>query len=89
MSEKNKRVHDKFVDMGHFEAIRVQTRVQSGNIIKGDRVVSNGVRSLELHDGADDHPSVVVHREGNQVDRVEFVCNCGRSTTVKLVYDGE
>jgi hypothetical protein len=34
-------------------------------------------------------PQIIVHRDGNQIVRIEFVCQCGRTSDVILEYDGE
>lgn len=78
-----------FAALGSFEGIRIQRCSQTGNVIKASQVVSRGARAIELHENPDDLPAVVIHREGERVDRVEFVCTCGRGTTLRLEYDGE
>ena len=91
MSEKTEKASGSmnFTDLSSFEAIKVQRRKQTGNVIKGSGVVSGGAHAIELHESAGDHPSVVVHRNGDKVERIEFVCQCGRGTSVTLEYDGE
>ena len=78
-----------FTDLSSFESVRVQKCKQTENVIKGSRVVSIGAHSIELHESVDDHPSVVVHRNGNRIERIEFVCQCGHGTSITLEYDGE
>jgi hypothetical protein len=78
-----------FAALGSFEGIKVQQRAQAGNIIKASQVVSRGAHAIELHENPDNLSSVVIHRDGERVDRVEFVCICGRGTTLRLEYDGE
>ena len=83
------RGSEKFTDLSSFESIRVQRNRQTGNVIKGSHVVSIGTHAIELHEGADDHPSVVVHRHGDRVDRIEFDCPCGRGSSIRLEYDDD
>lgn len=78
-----------FAALGSFEGIKIQERAQAGNIIKASQVVSRGAHAIELHENPDNLPSVVIHRDGERVDRVEFVCTCGRGTTLRLEYDGD
>ena len=91
MSERMESVSGSvnFTDLSSFESIRVEEFSQIGNVIKGDRVVSSGAHAIELHEGAGDHPSVVVHRNGERIERIEFLCQCGHGTSVTLEYDGE
>ena len=91
MSERKERQSGEasFADLGSYEAINPQTCTQTGNIIKGSKLVLTGVRTIEVHEGDDDHPSLIIHRESGRVNRVEFICTCGRGTTAILDYDGE
>jgi hypothetical protein len=87
----NKSEHDKdtFEDLGAFEAVRIGVGSKTGNIIKNTQVVAGGTRAIELHEGEDDQPSVVIHRDHDRVSRIEFLCSCGRGTSVSIEYDGE
>jgi len=78
-----------FEDLGAFESVKVGSFTRAGNVIKGTHVVSSGSHSIELHECPDDHPSVVVHRSGDRIERIEFLCQCGRRTSVTLEYDAE
>ena len=78
-----------FIDLSAFESVRIQPRLQTGNVIKGDQINTAGTHAIELLGHGAERPSVVVHREGDRVDRIEFVCQCGRGTTVRLEYDEE
>jgi hypothetical protein len=78
-----------FSDLGSFEAVKFQTFEKTGNVVKAHQVVSRGVRAIELHEGDEDHPSIVIHRDGEMIECLEFICKCGRGTSVKFQYDGE
>jgi hypothetical protein len=80
---------DQFLDLSEFEAIRPKKQVLRGHVIKRDRVVHSGVQQVSVADGAPGQPTVYVHRHGEDVDSVEFVCNCGRTATVKFEYESE
>ena len=91
MSENDRDASEprSFTDLSSFESVRVQTNTSNGNIINGNQVRSLGTHAIEFHEAADDHPSVVVHRNGDRIDRIEFACPCGRATSITLEYDGE
>jgi hypothetical protein len=83
-------VHDdRFIDLSEFDSIRSRKHVLRGNVIKRDRVVQSGIQQVSVADGAPGQPTVYVHRHGDDVDSVEFVCSCGRTATVKFDYGGE
>jgi hypothetical protein len=59
------------------------------NIIKSGRVALNGTRQVEVPDIGGDSPRIILHREGEEVQRVEFVCKCGRTASLHIQYEGE
>jgi hypothetical protein len=83
------RADSPFEDFGSFEAIRVGIGNRTGNIIKGNQVVTGGACAIELHEGGDDEPSVVIHRDHNKISRIEFICSCGRGTSLTMEYKDE
>ena len=77
-----------FINLGSFEAMEFQNPGHAGNVLKANQVVPGGVRAIELVDGNDDYPTIVLHREGERIESVEFICKCGRGTIVKREYNG-
>ncbi|MBP9211681.1 MAG: hypothetical protein KBF97_02720 [Bacteroidetes bacterium] len=60
----------------------------AGNILRNRQFQS--VRFDELHsDSAKPEPKVVIHRNGQDIDSIEFVCRCGCSKTVRFDYDAD
>ena len=88
-TETHDQAGSSFADLRSFESLAIPGSRQSGNVVKCDRVREQGVRAIEVHGGEADQPSIVTHKEGDRVTRIEFVCVCGRRTTVNLEYDGE
>jgi len=48
-----------------------------------------GVVEIEPGDQDSRTPTVLVHREGEKITKVEFCCVCGAHSVVQLVYDQE
>lgn len=80
---------DLFTDLSEFDSVRPRRQVLRGNVIKRDRVIHSGIQQVSVADGAPGQPTVYVHRHGDDVESVEFVCSCGRTATVKFDYGGE
>jgi len=78
-----------FSALESFEGIKIRQHAHTGGIIKASQVVSRGAHAIELHENPGESPSVVIHRDGERIDRIEFVCTCGRGTSVRLEYDEE
>lgn len=78
-----------FTDLTEFRKIGSRQVRSEDNVIKSVQVVQKGVQEV-LH-GADDHtsPEIVVHREGDTVIAIDFLCKCGHSATVRFEYDEE
>lgn len=81
--------HSQFVDLASFEDIQTKKRPTDGNILKGDSVVSGVAKRIEPVGGDDHLPKVLVHKAGDIVQSIEFVCTCGNGTVVTLEYDGD
>jgi len=43
----------------------------------------------EIPQQSKDEPRILLHRNGDVIESIEFRCSCGKSTTVHLVYDGD
>ena len=78
-----------FMDLSEFESVRSKKQVLRGNVIKRDRVIRSGIQQISVADGAPGQPAVYVHRHGDDVESVEFVCSCGRSASVTFEYGDE
>jgi len=80
---------EQFMELSEFDAVRSKKKTLTGNVIKADRVVTSGIQQINVADGAPGQPTVFVHRNGEDVESVEFVCSCGRTATVRFQYGGE
>ncbi len=34
-------------------------------------------------------PTLVLHREGEQIEAIELTCGCGKTTVIQCLYEGE
>ena len=89
MTDENTEKKNAFVDLASFESVQPTKRRNQGNMIKGSCVVTRGIQKIEVSEGEGEQPTVIVHRVGDVVESVEFVCKCGQTTVLKLEYGGE
>jgi hypothetical protein len=69
-------------------ALPVGHRTHGSNVIKATGASVEA--STPAPEGKNhDDPEIIVHRTNGVVDRVEFVCKCGRSSEIRIEYDGE
>jgi hypothetical protein len=59
------------------------------NIIKASRVVRAKAEQVVVASDVDVEPTVLLHKDGDKIVAVEFLCKCGRSTKVQLSYEQE
>jgi hypothetical protein len=78
-----------FIDMLAGDVRARFSPVSPANIIKARRVTVNGKRQVEVPAVGDDEPRVILHRDGEDIQRVEFVCTCGKTASLQIHYEGE
>ena len=55
-----------------------------GNVIKSRLVsVRNGLTVSPVEEG---EPDMLVHRDGDRIEKIEFTCKCGRTSSVTFDY---
>ena len=89
MAETNTPNNNTFVDLAAFERVQPTQQAPRGNMIKGSCVVTRGIQKIEVSEGIGEQPTVIVHKVGDVVESVEFVCKCGQTTILKMEYGGE
>ena len=77
-----------FVDLVDYHEKRKRMGPR-GNIIKAARIVRSGSEQVVVASEVGVEPTVLLHKDGDRVVAVEFLCKCGRSTTVHLSYEQE
>ena len=80
---------EEFTDLSAYQRVKMPGIRSDDNVIKRVHVVHSGVE--EIHRDTDDQgaPDIVVHREGDVVVAIDFVCKCGHSASIRLAYDEE
>jgi hypothetical protein len=78
-----------FTLLTDFHRVDTGEKRLNGNVVKRSRVHPGGVQKIGLADGEKDEPRIVVHKNGESVESIEFTCICGRSATLRLDYRGE
>jgi hypothetical protein len=78
-----------FIDLLAADVRAKRHKSPLANVIKAGRVAVKGIRRVELPETGGDTPRIVLHREGEEVQRVEFVCKCGRTASLHIQYEGE
>ena len=88
MAEKEAAADD-FTDLAAFKKVGMAQMRAENNVIKSVHVVHSGVEEIHRDTADQSSPDVVVHREGDVIVSIDFVCKCGHSASVKLAYDKE
>jgi hypothetical protein len=80
---------EEFTDLASYQKVNMPGVRSDANVIKRVHVVHSGVE--EIHRDSDGHasPDVVVHRDGDVIVGIDFVCKCGHSASIRLEYDEE
>lgn len=88
MNPHEQSINSSFTPLADAPLQKSVPSASSGNILRNRQFQS--VRFDELRSESDDpEPSVVVHRSGDEIESIEFVCRCGCSKTVRFDYDGD
>jgi hypothetical protein len=76
-----------FVDLSRIDQVKSVAVHARGNIIHNtspDDPAGAAAESSRSH-----IPEIVLHRTGDDVSAIEFVCPCGRRAMVRISYDAE
>jgi hypothetical protein len=75
-----------FIDLAAYGVISKGLRAFRGNIIKRQDVRVAGTRTIQVAETPPGDPAVHIHRNGDHVESIEFVCECGRTALISLEY---
>jgi|WetSurMetagenome_2_1015567.scaffolds.fasta_scaffold891240_2 hypothetical protein len=78
-----------FTDLGEIEKISPTKQLHHGNVIKSNIIRLKGSKTIQVQAGTDDEPQIVIHRNGENIESVEFGCKCGRSSRLIFEYEDE
>lgn len=77
---------EEFVDLHSYSKIKPKQYVMRGNLLKSAAVISSGKCKIEIEEGDEKKPSIIIHRSGDIIEQVEFVCSCGKNTVLEFDY---
>ena len=89
MAEEQAQKTESFVDLLSYDNLKTNTESTRSSIIKSSLIRDAGVAKIEIIDGNRVEPSIFVHRKGDRIEKIEFVCTCGKSSHVAMEYDEE
>lgn len=78
-----------FQDLRSYTIIRTGRPALKGNLIKRNIALPAGIEEISVDSHGDGAPTVLIHRQGSEIESVEFVCGCGQTSTVKFEYSPE
>ncbi len=78
-----------FTDLSEYRKLAMPNVQPQANIIKGMHIVHRGTEEVHRAEQDPDQPEVFVHRDGDNLVSIDFVCKCGRSTSLRFEYDEE
>ncbi|NUN69451.1 MAG: hypothetical protein HUU02_07035 [Bacteroidetes bacterium] len=88
MNPLEQSTNNTFTELTEFTPQRSGAVQHSGNILRNRQF--QAVRFDEFRpDAGALEPKVVVHRNGDEIESIEFVCTCGCRKTVRFDYDSD
>jgi hypothetical protein len=89
MQEPQEQHPGPFIDFASFKNVTVTKKGKSGSVLKAGTVEAGSARKIEVEATGADEPEIILHRDGDVIEKVEVVCTCGRHTEIRLEYDGD
>jgi hypothetical protein len=88
---ENRQDEQGFTDLAEYRKVApTGERIERGNVIKSHSVRLRGVEQIGVAmNEVKGQPSVHVHKEGDRVEWIEFLCSCGRNAKVRFEYEAE
>jgi hypothetical protein len=86
---KQENASTEFVDFLSYDGIQPKKMSAKGNVIKRALIVSQGVQRIDVVEGEQREPSVLIHRHEHEVSGIDVVCVCGRTTSIQFEYEGQ
>jgi hypothetical protein len=85
------RQNEEFTELADFtaEGCHKNPPRLTRNVVKRKQAVARGVQEVGMDEKHPDDPLVLLQRDGDTVTKVDFLCKCGRSASIRLEYDEE
>jgi len=80
---------ESFIGLNSFDHISTSIGSAKSSLIKSSSVKDVGSATIDIIDGNGTEPTVLVHKKGEQIVKIEFKCSCGRSTHLDIEHDAE
>lgn len=78
-----------FTDLSEYKNVGTSNLRAQANVVKGMHIVHRGTEEIHRSAQDADQPEIFVQRDGETVISIDFVCKCGRSTSVRFEYEEE
>jgi len=89
MENNHEQERSPFIDFASFQNVQVTKRTSKGSVLKADTFDLRDARKIEVEANDPGQPGIILHRNGEIIERVEVVCVCGRHSEIRLEYDGD
>ena len=89
MTQQDVSQGDDFTDLAAYKKVSMPGVRSDDNVIKSVLVVHSGVEEIHRDTEEAGTPDIVVHRDGEIVVGIDFVCKCGHSAGIRFAYDEE
>jgi hypothetical protein len=89
MSSDSSHGKDSFVGLNTFNHINTSIGTAKSSLLKSSAVKHVGIAKIDVLEGKDAEPTVFVHRQGDAIVKIEFICSCGRSTHLDIEHADE
>jgi len=89
MNQSNQSSDNTFVELGSATITKQASARSGGNIFKNIQVNSVQFNSFTNKTKNDCEPKVNIHKDGDKIECIEFVCSCGNTKLLKFDYDAE
>ena len=78
-----------FTDLSEYKNVGTSNLRAQNNVVKGVQIVHRGTEEIHRLSQDADQPEIFVQRDGETVLSIDFVCKCGRTTSVRFEYEEE
>jgi hypothetical protein len=89
MDSKQQPLQPEFLDLAVAQNLGKKKTAIRGNVIKSHQAVTVGIKQIESIEADPDQPKVFVHKTGEEIQKVEFQCTCGKTASLTFTYEDE
>lgn len=89
MNQQSQFSNNQFLEIASSSSSNERTIQTVGNVLKNTQLEPAQFQKIEVDAEHYGEPSVLIHRNGEHIESIEFICTCGKSKTLKFEYDAE